>query len=889
MKKIFVGLLFFLVVLIGIGDVSATDWTFTNVTGIGFTNDPSFTFMVTNNNAAPSGEIDNLFLGDGGYFSSAARITGCDNCLYGMVNPIDNTVWGTDEQGNIFYTDQQYGNVNYALGWYNYPGNTNPLYRVGVVTPNNKNQKLAFDSSGNVYTVDAAGSQGRIYKYVKSLGYSAQLVHTLNTVEIYGHIPFASALGIQIGSNNRIYLLVAAYSGGQRCIEYVTIDAGGNLVSDYPLETCSAADSYIGGGLILDSTNPDTNYTYGYITMNGATTLNHHNITTPLDGATQISPLTGLTSVSDISYNNYQIYVSSPSQNLIRSYVTNYQGYGYSLGSTPNPDSITGTFSWLDGYQNTVSTITPGSALAYKWTISNNDLKNYTFYSGWGSDAKTEPAKLQELKNLNGLGIPAVFNTPSDSLAGTSIYGYILSKRNNDSFWYLLATPTKLTISPSVAGYDSITLNKAFYNLTADTVTATFTYSSGFPPWAYEWEICSRVDCADGNIFNPASLLGQPATSSMVTTGMNAGNYYAVLLRHLPFLGNEIKASQLFQIRPPVISVAWDKQTYNLLPKSITTNTCLDSTPSTSYFTNITGYGGLKYGIFSCPSVPGFANANNSIMRASFFSKYSGTFYLNNSLGTVWNGTLSNGSASLLYVLTNTSPTELWTLTGINESGEIFPTAAQVSPENVFGYSIKIDKAIAFNTNTLFLTFHRPIQNVDSFVLLKDASGTTIATWTSSDTSGSYYIDPTKQYSYGIWTAYWDLGAFGVCTNTKGCVATVDVRNSAPPISNASTIPIGGTRTGGTLDTCSFFDNWVQMMFGQINGITRFGFALLIISIVLVFCGIGMKSLGAGVVCAFFPYVFFVFLSLASPCGEYMPVWTAVFIALIIGIKLKWF
>jgi len=277
---------------------------------------------------------------------------------------------------------------------------------------------------------------------------------------------------------------------------------------------------------------------------------------------------------------------------------------------------------------------------------------------------------------------------------------------------------------------------------------------------------------------------------------MAQGNYYAVMMRHLPIitdLTNEIVASQQLQIMPPVIGVSWDKPSYNLYPKS-SKSSCLDSVPGTSYFQNISGYSGLQLGAFSCATTPADANANNSIMRGSIYARYNGSFYLNNSLGQIWNGTLDNGSGIILYVLTNTSVTETWTLTGVNASGETFHASAEVGAESILGYSLSVSPSIAYNGDTLYLAFTKPIFTTE-YVILKDAGGIVLATFNPADgASGKYYIDPSKSYTYGTWTAYWSLGSIGSYNPQGRTIYTFVVKNAGRPQTNASIIQDGSSQ-----------------------------------------------------------------------------------------------
>lgn len=800
---------------------SATDWTYANPIGLGLTNIPSDQFMVTNNNAS-TGDIASVSFDTTGLYSQLIRINNCNNCLYGLINPVDGSVWGTDEQGNVFYTPNLFGTVDYSKGFFTAGfggscsgagGNCNPLYKVTTLSAITYSRKLAVDSDGNIYVADRTS----IYRIVRSLGYSPQTWYTLSYAEQVAQATvlnsnYIDVLDIVFDNSNNLHILAgsgthlntASYNSLTTIyLGYSVISPTGTTLykntsirSDQSTPSCGCAfdNFWSGGGLVLHTSNTTSNFTYGATSSqkSGVTTVITPYLRNFFNGnQTILSSLAGVTQVDSIGYNDFQIYISSAPQNLIRSYVTNYEGFGVSTIAS-NPSGITGTFSWVNGYNTQINTITPGAALAYRWTISSDDA-NYTYFSGWSPISLSTPDQIQELTDLTGLGTPAVFLTNSNTLAGTDIFGFLLAKRKNDSTWSQLAAPTKLTISASVAGFDSITLDKTFYNLTGDIITATLTYSAGYPPYFYQWQLCSRADCADGTFFNTISLIAQPATSTMSTTGMARGNYYAVLMRHLPFLQNEIVASQRLEIRPPVIGVSWDKSEYNLYPKALT-SVCLDSTPSVSHFTNISGYAGLQWGAFSCSQLPADASANNSIMRASLFARYNGTFYLNNSIGSIWNGTLNNGSGALIYALTNSSVTETWTLKGINQSGETFVATAEVKPESAFGYTLSVSPTTAYNQDTIYLTFTKPIYALSDYVEVRDAGGLIVVSFPSSAKSGSYYIDPSKQYTYGTWTSYWKGGGvanqFGFPTHGE-TIFTFTVKNAGKPKTNASVIAEG--------------------------------------------------------------------------------------------------
>lgn len=778
---------------------SSTDWTFYNPTGVGYTDrgNGQDTFMITGNNAS-TGYIDSWHLSAiPGGTQGERRMEHATGILYAMADPTTpNRVFFTDEAGNVGYFDVAV--IDYSLGFYNEVlgvcTNCNPMYRISTVAGTTIGLKLTIDSSGNVYTDNGVA----IIKHVKLLGYTPQTFYTIVSGTDYtpGNQATLGAkiISLQTDSSDNIHVLIGSTSTGASgarsgYLSYTVINSAGNRVkSDLGIliDTYGAATvaGFTIGGLVIDKINPNQNYSYTTTGINSGSAVLNHNSST---GTQTIAILTGITAITDINYKDNQIYLVSPGANLIRSYVTNYEGYGYtSTGGSGTISGITGTFIWVNGYQGQIITLTPGQALSYMFTISG-DRENYSYYTGWGSNTATEPQDLYDLTELTGKTTPQTFATLSNTIAGTDIYGYLIAKNKTTNLWYRVVLPVKLTISRVGVGYDSIIPDKAFYNLTGDTANVALTYGGISYIYFYQWMLCERIDCADKDVWGGVSLVGRPASSSMVTTGMKQGNYYIVLMRHLPLLSNEIVATNYIQIRPPVIGVSWDQSSYNLFPKS-QSSACIDATPSNNPWSNISGYAGLQRGWFSCSVTPAGSNANNSIMRGSLYAKYTGTFYLNNSLGNVWNGTLSNGSGALIYTLTNSSVTETWTLVGVNQSGETFYAVTEVVPESSWGYSLSVSPNPAYNLDTLYMTFTKPIW-IDDYVVVKDAGGTIVFTSGKGQTSGTYYIDPNKEYTYGTWTAYWVLGEIGTVNKQGQDIFVFTVKNSAKPIIVPNTLP----------------------------------------------------------------------------------------------------
>lgn len=358
-------ILFFAVMamMLLIGSSSATDYSYSNPTGLGYSD--SVNFIITNNNAS-NGEIAEITFGTFGTYTKNVRISNCNNCLYGMINSVTGDVWGTDEQGNVFYTTSS--SVNYSAGFYS-DYNSNPLYKVATLSSTTYTRKLTVDSSGNVYTNDGI----IIKKFVKSLDYSSQTIYTLVDSLDYESVRGADIAAISVDSDNNIHLLIFVHGGSGMNYGYanhLVLSSSGTVIKrDTWIQQLSAAPGSVEGGMILDNVNSLSNYTFIYRNLDSGVYLKHNSTSGTVDiggGA-----LTGITSVSDIGYYNYQVYLLSPSQNLIRTYVTTYEGY---QGGSPTVDEV----SWSS------DTYVAGDMGTYTWIVAGsswNKLYGFIPYS----------------------------------------------------------------------------------------------------------------------------------------------------------------------------------------------------------------------------------------------------------------------------------------------------------------------------------------------------------------------------------------------------------------------------------------------------------------------------------------------------------------------------
>ncbi len=99
--------------------------------------------------------------------------------------------------------------------------------------------------------------------------------------------------------------------------------------------------------------------------------------------------------------------------------------------------------------------------------------------------------------------------------------------------------------------------------------------------------------------------------------------------------------------------------------------------------------------------------------------------------------------------------------------------------------------------------------------------------------------------------------------------------------------------TKETMDnSCSYWDGWVRLFGGVqgVNDITRLQFSLTIISVfMLIALLVSRGSASTAIMIGLFPYAYFLFLTFSTPCGQYMPGWTAIVLIIIMGIKMRFF
>lgn len=332
---------------------SAIDNTFSLPTCINPSYDGSGdVFLITENNASSEGTIVSTGI-TGGYFDSGAqRLYNGDDILCSISDGTtlgavgtQKRVFGTTEAGKVFYFDNPL--VNFSAGYYSPPGSTNPIFMIDTLASTTTGRQLAIDSLGNVYT----HTDTTILKYVKALDYSPQLIYTITSGIDYtqgtgvGCSYITSILDLSIDRTDKIHMLIgsgcSSINPPGNIVAYLStsvIDTNGNIQRAYiQRDSQSAArvsgsptiTKYSTGSILLDNSEQVYNATiaaYAYKDTGSVSiniTLFHYNNTI----RSTISSLAGITDLSDIGYNNFQIYLSSPSQNLIRSYATNFEGY----------------------------------------------------------------------------------------------------------------------------------------------------------------------------------------------------------------------------------------------------------------------------------------------------------------------------------------------------------------------------------------------------------------------------------------------------------------------------------------------------------------------------------------------------------------------------------
>ncbi len=224
-------------------------------------------------------------------------------------------------------------------------------------------------------------------------------------------------------------------------------------------------------------------------------------------------------------------------------------------------------------------------------------------------------------------------------------------------------------------------------------------------------------------------------------------------------------------------------------------------------------------------------------------------------------------------------------LIGRNASGEYVLATANLSLSNIdsegYGLSVSNEKCKGDITQIKVIV---PAAETGNLSVSAD----------NAKYNKDYIINGTKTISY----KYPITGTYYITLRVNNEAKRLIIRN----VNDCGIVEPGATYPGmnGTwkstqdsvVPTCTFWDNCVRGMFSTqgVNDVTRLLFAIFCIVAMMFFGMVVSKgNFGVSVILGFLPYAFFSYLSISTPCGQYMPLWVTIFIALIIGIKMRWF
>src|SRR3990172_2516918 len=198
-----------------------------------------------------------------------------DPVVRGVV-PSQSRIWGITETGVLFYTDATL--ADFSLGFYNLGtfgincagagGNCNPIHVVANLTASTDIRKIGYDLNGNIF-VSAEDGTGNILKFPVDSFYSSVIF--FNVLPHISGTTLSRILDIETDTSGNLYLLSISTGGAlcgaaRQCIDLIIASSSGSLVSKRKL-VGTAGGILINttqGGLIPDTTNPTTNYTYAY-------------------------------------------------------------------------------------------------------------------------------------------------------------------------------------------------------------------------------------------------------------------------------------------------------------------------------------------------------------------------------------------------------------------------------------------------------------------------------------------------------------------------------------------------------------------------------------------------------------------------------------------------
>jgi len=228
-------------------------------------------------------------------------------------------------------------------------------------------------------------------------------------------------------------------------------------------------------------------------------------------------------------------------------------------------------------------------------------------------------------------------------------------------------------------------------------------------------------------------------------------------------------------------------------------------------------------------------------------------------------------------------------LTGKNSTGDYILAYVNFTLSNVDseGYGLSVIGDTNCIKDTVQINVIVPVGEVGNLTISAD----------DAKYNKAYTVNGTKTISY----KYQIDGTYYFTLSVDGEAKRVIIKeissggSCAIPVPTITYVGINGTWTPtneNIKETCSYWDTWIRAIFGVqgVNDVTRILFALGAI-VAMMFIGLiaSKGNFGVAIILGFFPYAFFTYLSLSTPCGQYMPLWINIFIALIIGIKMKWF
>ncbi len=228
-------------------------------------------------------------------------------------------------------------------------------------------------------------------------------------------------------------------------------------------------------------------------------------------------------------------------------------------------------------------------------------------------------------------------------------------------------------------------------------------------------------------------------------------------------------------------------------------------------------------------------------------------------------------------------------LTGKNSTGDYILAYVNFTLSNVDseGYGLSVTGETNCVKDTIQINVIVPAGEVGNLTVSSD----------DAKYNKAYSVNGTKTISY----KYQIDGTYYITLSVNGEAKRVIIKlitstgNCAVPVPTTTYKNINGSwnpTQDNIKETCSYWDNWVRGIFGiqGVNDMTRLLLALGAI-VAMMFIGLvaSKGNFGVAIILGFFPYAFFTYMTLSSPCGQYMPLWINIFIALIIGIKMKWF